>query len=61
MGDDDHPDAAAEPGEVDDGGFEEEVGVGGGHAAKHRRVPAGPIDLTGVAAGGPTPAVGAGI
>jgi hypothetical protein len=59
--DDDHPDPAAEPGEVDDGGFEEEVRVGGGHAAKHRRVPVDPIDLAGVAAGGATPGVGAGI
>jgi hypothetical protein len=61
MGDDDHPDAAAEPGEVDDGDFEAEGGVGGGHDGKHRRIPAGSIDLAGVAAGSPTPAVGAGI
>ena len=60
MSDDDHPDAAMEPGDGDDGGFEEEDRVGGGHAAQHRRVPpAGPIDLAGIAAGGATPGVGA--
>ena len=56
--DDDHdPHAPAQPGEVNEGGFEAEIRVGGSHGGKHRRVPAGPIDLPGIAAGGPPPGV----
>jgi hypothetical protein len=59
---DDHDaDAPAQAGELDEGGFEEEIRVGGSHGGKHRRVPAGPIDLPGIAAGGPPPGVGSGI
>ena len=60
--DDDHDaDAPAQAGEIDEGGFEAEIRVGGSHGGKHRRVPAGPIDLPGIAAGSPPPGVGSGI
>ena len=53
---DDHDsDAPAQTGEIEEGGFAAESRVGESHGGKHRRVAVGPIDLTGVAAGGPTP------
>jgi len=61
VNDDNDPHRPAQSGEVDDGGFEKVIRVGGDHAGKDGRVPLGPIDLTGVATGGSAPGVGAGV
>ena len=61
VNDDHDADVPAQAREIDEGGFEVERRVGGCHGGKHRRVAVGPIDLTGVAAGGSTPSVGSGI
>jgi hypothetical protein len=61
VNDDHDADVPAQAREIDEGGFEAESRVGGRHGGKHRRVAVGPIDLTGVAAGGPPPGVGSGI
>jgi len=61
VNDDDDPHRAAQSGEVDDRGFEPVIRVWGEHTGKNRRVPLGPIDLTGIATRGSTSSVRAGV